>query len=662
MATVSGRVMFDNNRSATIDASDQGIGNIPIILQSRTTGLGLVVNTNANGEYVFNNVSDDEYIIVEAFGTQGGVQTPGDFNLAVSGIVPIAQDPPINFITMPPTGSTNLDSLTPNTIFIEVTGGGNKTNQDFLDGPVIYTPIENILDSCVSVQNQNLISSASNGTFGFFPPGTDPNTGPPEEPYPGVTPYITYVVPNPSDYTPIDGKYTVKNIMTNALSNEIGAWWRITDHTNGDETGRMMVVNGFNPGAVFFQETVMVSPNTNYLFSSWILNLFKTVGFPPPQLGIKILGSNEEILYSATLGIEIPTNVNVPEWKEIGTVINSKNNTNITVKFLSEGESVIGNDYAIDDISLRPILVPLFTPVKTVSRTSVNVGEIVTYTVTISNTCSNPLTNVFLTDIIPSGLIFVPESVTINTYPNANANPNNGFALPDIQGNTTTVVTFDAIADFIPNTNPTINTATIDYSYTPVNDGIPGDYSQTSNNVPVRVVNLADISITKSTRSTSACPGDFIIYTIVVTNLGPADAENIILIDDIPDSISNPEFSIDGGATWNPWFSFYNIGTLQNATSIFILIKGKICATARETIRNIARIISNTQDPNQDNNVSTVCTTIKNGCESCHNTCEPCYKDYGSYHNGCSLNYDSHDKYYNSYDSQYYEHYNRENK
>ena len=67
--------------------------------------------------------------------------------------------------------------------------------------------------------------------------------------------------------------------MTNSLSSEIGAWWRIADHTTGNETGRMMIVNGFNPGAVFFRATVNVQPNTNYLFTSWILNLFKVTGF-----------------------------------------------------------------------------------------------------------------------------------------------------------------------------------------------------------------------------------------------------------------------------------------------------------------------------------------------------------------------------------------------
>ena len=57
------------------------------------------------------------------------------------------------------------------------------------------------------------------------------------------------------------------------------------------------------------------------------------------------------MLYSATLGAVIPVSLNAPEWKEIGSVINSRDNTSLIVEFLSEGPEVVGNDYAIDDIS-----------------------------------------------------------------------------------------------------------------------------------------------------------------------------------------------------------------------------------------------------------------------------------------------------------------------
>ncbi|HBG3319047.1 TPA: DUF11 domain-containing protein [Clostridioides difficile] len=608
MATVSGQIVFDRNRSATIDSGDSGIANIPVVLQDIATGVRLVVLTDASGNYVFTNVPNGNYRIVEAFGTTGGVPTPGNFATAIVGPVPIAEMPPISSVTNPPIGSTNLDGTTPNTLLITV-AGSDITNQNILNGPVIYTPIENILDSCVSVSNINLITDADNGTFGFFPPGTPSNTGPEIEPYPNVTPDFTYVVPDPTKFTPLDGEYTVQNIMTNAMSNVIGAWWRIADHTTGNETGRMMVVNGFNPGAVFFKSTVQVTPNTNYLFSTWILNLFKVTGYPPPQLGVRIFDQNNNILYQATLGAQIPVNTNAPEWKEVGTVINSQNNNQLTVEFFSEGESAIGNDYAIDDVSLREIAVPTFTPIKTSNTETANVGDIITYTVTLDNTCDSPLTNVFFRDLIPNGLEFIPGTVTVDGVSVPGVDPNTGFPLPDIGGGTGVEVTFDAVVESIPNPNPTNNIANIDYSYTPVEGGIPNDFSVDSNPVPVEVVS-ADIEVTKLSEPTIVNPGEELIYTIKVVNNGPFPSENVVLTDDLPASIINPEYSLDGGVTFQPWNGSLNIGTLEVGETKVIIIRGIVNPSTVGIITNTAVVSSTTADPNLNNNTSTIETEV----------------------------------------------------
>ncbi|MBO0576661.1 DUF11 domain-containing protein [Clostridium botulinum] len=609
MATISGRVVFDRDRSATINAGDSGIANVPVVLQNTATDVRLVVLTDANGNYSFINVPNGDYRIVQSFGTPGGVPTPGNFNNAVVGPVPVGTNPPISFVSDPPPGSTNLDSLTPDTLLVTVTGA-DLTNENFLDGPVIYTPIQNILDPCVSVSNVNLINVADNGTFGFFPPGTPANTGAPVEPYPGVTPDFTYVLPDPTKFTPLDGEYTVQNIMTNAMSNQIGAWWRIADHTTGNETGRMMVVNGFNPGAVFFRDVVSVQPNTNYLFSSWILNLFKVTGFPNPELGVRILGSNGDVLYSATLGAQIPVNTNAPEWKQIGTIINSQNNTSLTVEFLSEGPAVIGNDYAIDDVSLNEIQIPLFIPVKTVSTPVANVGETVTYTVTLENTCTSPLTNVFFKDNVPNGLSFVPGSVTVNGVSDVTLDPNIGFTIPDIPGGSTATVTFEAIVNTVPTPNPTLNTATINYSYTPVEGGIENNFTVNSNTVPLEVGALADVSVVKTGSPNSVMPGEALTYTIDVMNAGPSDAQNVVLDDEIPSTITDPEFSIDGGVTFNPWPTIYDIGTLLAGETRTILIRGTVAPSATGIISNIANVTSSTPDPNLSNNTSIVDTEV----------------------------------------------------
>ncbi|NFT49733.1 DUF11 domain-containing protein [Clostridium botulinum] len=615
MATISGRVVFDRDRSATINAGDSGIANVPVVLQNTATDVRLVVLTDTNGNYSFINVPNGDYRIVQFFGTPGGVPTPGDFNNAVVGPVPVGTNPPISFASDPPPGSTNLDSLTPDTLLVTVTGV-DLTNENFLDGPVIYTPIQNILDPCVSVSNVNLINVADNGTFGLFPPGTPANTGAPVEPYPGVTSDFTYVLPDPTKFTPIGGEYTVQNIMTNAMSNEIGAWWRIADHTTGNETGRMMVVNGFNPGAIFFRDVVSVQPNTNYLFSSWILNLFKVIGYPNPELGVRILASNGDVLYSATLWAQIPVNTNAPEWKQIGTVINSQNNTSLTVEFLSEGPEVIGNDYAIDDVALNEVQVPLFTPVKTISTPVANVGETVTYTVTLENTCTSPLTNVFFKDNIPNGLLFVAGSVIVNGVSEGSFDPNVGFTIPNIPGGSTATITFDAVVNAVPTPNPALNTATINYSYTPVEGGIENNFTVDSNTVPLEVrAVVADVGVIKTGSPNPVMSGETLTYTIDVSNLGPGDAQNVVLTDTIPPEITGAEFSTDGGVTFSPWPGSFNIGTLLNQETRTILIRGTVASVAPGFITNTAEVTSTTPDPNLSNNTSTSVIEVNESTE-----------------------------------------------
>ena len=610
MATISGRIIFDRDRSVTINSGDSGIANVPVVLQNINTTERLTVLTDSNGNYAFFNVPAGSYRIVESYGTTGGIPTPGDFTAAVPGSVPPGVNPPITAVDNPPAGSTNLDSVTPDTLLVTVTGP-DLTNQNFFNGPVIYTPVQAILDPCAIISGENLINAADGGTFGTFPQGTPANTGAPTEPYPGVTPDFTYVLPNPAVFAPLGGEYTVQNIMNNSMSAEIGAWWRIADHTAGNETGRFMVVNGFNPGAVFFRDVVSVQPNTNYLFTAWILNLFKVNGYPNPELGVRILDQNGGVLYSATLGMLIPVNVNAPEWKQIGSLINSQGNTSLTVEFLSEGPEVIGNDYAIDDISFNEILVPEFRPVKTVDRQNAAVGEVVHYTVTLTNDCQSPLTNVFFQDTVPDGLSFVPGSVVVDSTTRPAADPNTGFTLPDIPGGSTVTVEFAAFVEMVPTPNPALNSANITYSYTPVEGGIPGEFEVTSNEVPVEVGTLADLSVVKTASPNQAEPGSTLTYTVTVANVGPSPALNVMLTDNIPADLSEVEYSTNGGITFQPWSSPLILGTIAAGESRIILIRGMLSPSASGELTNTATVSSSTPDPDPDNNTFTVITPIE---------------------------------------------------
>jgi uncharacterized repeat protein (TIGR01451 family) len=596
-----------------------GIADVPIVLQSIPGGLRITALTASNGNYSFINVPNGDYRIVEAYGTTGGVPSPADFNNAVTGPVPTAAVPPLSFISNPPTGATNLDCVTPNTLLVTV-NNSDLINQNIFNGPVTYTSIDSLLDSCAEIQPGNLITAADDGTFGFFPPGTPANTAPtipPTVPYPGLVPDFEYVLSSSTASIPDDGQYTIQNIMNNNFNNSAytpgGTWWRIADHTTGNETGRFMLVNGYQINSVFFHTEVNVTPNTHYLFSSWIINVYKYPGFNQPAFGIKITGNNTGVLYEASLGVQIPTQELVPQWKQIGTNIFTGDNTSIVIDFISEGEAGYGNDYAVDDVKLSEINIPFFIPVKSADKSAALVGEIITYTVVLENNCTHDLTSVFFRDTLQAGLLFVPDSLTVNNVPQPGIDIDDGLLLADIPGGGQVTITFQARVTEIPAVNPIPNTAVLTYEYTPVLGGIPSKFEEESNIVFVEIAaspeEFADISVTKTPSTIAVNPGDELSYFILIENAGPAIAVDVILTDMIPSVILNPEYSIDGSVFF-PWLGSLDLGDMLPDTEIEIIVRGTVSENAVSSIVNTATVESETPDPDLTNNTSTATVSV----------------------------------------------------
>jgi uncharacterized repeat protein (TIGR01451 family) len=618
MANIQGRLEYDGARAGVTSASLAGIAGVAIVLQNTSTGLGLAVLTASDGSYTFTNVPNGSYQVVESYGTPAAFTATADFsNATVMDMLNGGTPPPISFVSGAPEGATNLDDTTRSTRLVTVSGA-NLTNQDFANGPVLYTPITTILDTSAVVDPTNLFASFDNGTFGSFPAGTTGNTGANPNPYPAIGSAFIYTLPTTgaaSAVSPIDGDYTIQNLMNNSHSNTADTWWRVADHTTGTEMGRMMVVNGANPNAVILTEVATVEVDSYYIFTAWILNLCKKIpNYANPAFAVTVTAADGTILYNDTLGNLIPINTEYPEWKQIGTVIYSGENTTLTLQFTSMGPAATGNDFIIDDISLNEISFPVYTPTKSVDHNVIPVGGQVTFTILMQNPTQNPFTNVFFADPVPAGLAFNAGSVIVNGVTMTGADPNVGFVVPDIASGDTLVVSFIATATAIPDPNPTTNTANVAYSYSPVAGGIPTCYKTSTNPVDVEViappvvvvVDTADLGIVKTASTTLVTPNGSLSYNLVVTNNGPNNAVNVIVNDPIPPQLITPAYSVDGGA-FAPWTGTYNTGTLAVGDTFTITITATVDPNAMDgTVINTATVKSDTPDPNTDNNTSTV--------------------------------------------------------
>lgn len=543
MAIISGSIIFDINRDAQKDGNDYGIAEVPVVLQNKSTNERLGVYTDLQGNYTFTDVSLGDYRVILVYGYSGRIlSTPAQFQgNAEVGPTPKAELPPYTILRGSyPSGTNHLNAVTQTTVYVSISLIDTTISAGTIFiGPARYEPLYiKLLDACTGVMASNLLTEADNGSFGEIAPGSPPNSGPVDNPYPGLAPGFIFK----PQYEPVhDGEYTIGNTIDPYPQFQ---WWRLSDHTTSIETGLMEIVNGKNPGARFFIAEMNVLENLDYMFSAWIANI-DNGNQNPPQFAVMIQGENGEILYEDKLGVQLPTNSVLPIWKEVGVIFNSGSNTNVQINFYDVGPAGPGNDYAIDDVALRGVTIPVFTPHKEISQSNAQLGDIITYTITLTNTCKSSLTNVMFQDILPDGLTFVEGSVTVNGSADRSANLETGFTITNVVGESTTTITFQARVSSIPANTTINNRANIKYDYTPIVGGAPRAYNEQSNVVPLNIhqamiggETTPNNSFRKSANKEEVLVGEDITYTIVATNIGNVPANNIEITDSIPNGTS----------------------------------------------------------------------------------------------------------------------------
>jgi gliding motility-associated-like protein len=135
------------------------------------------------------------------------------------------------------------------------------------------------------------------------------------------------------------------------------------DHTTGN--GNMMLVNGApTPDVKVWTQTVTVIPNTNYSFATWIQALW-----PPNPAQLRFSINNNDI--GSLITASLPTCT----WTQFYTTWNSGNNTSATISIINKNTLVIGNDFALDDISFTPIVITRDSVKITVDSPKINTSS-----------------------------------------------------------------------------------------------------------------------------------------------------------------------------------------------------------------------------------------------------------------------------------------------
>ncbi|MBD2868763.1 DUF11 domain-containing protein [Paenibacillus sp. IB182493] len=174
---------------------------------------------------------------------------------------------------------------------------------------------------------------------------------------------------------------------------------------------------------------------------------------------------------------------------------------------------------------------------KSASAAVATVGDTIVYTLDLTNT-GNIAAAVTLTDPIPTGAEFVPNSVIVGGVPQPGADPEAGFSVGAVPpGGTLTVsVTLQVTVESLPSPQQLANQATATYSYA-LPDGRSITGAVTSNTVTIPV-SAPDVSVVKSTPAIDAVSGDTVTYTVVATNNGISPVNNVVFVDPIPQGSS----------------------------------------------------------------------------------------------------------------------------
>ena len=278
------------------------------------------------------------------------------------------------------------------------------------------------------------------------------------------------------------------------------------------------------------------------------------------------------------------------------------NGGKVTVSFkvtVNEGaEGSIINTAKVNDKETPTTKNPVINATKTVNAETVEKDDVITYTITVTNTGDVAGTAV-VKDEVPTGTTLVEGSIDVsnneNTYTEANLNAGIGIEVP-AQGEVK--LTFQVKVGELENNTIIKNTAM-------VNDE-PTNETNTTYKSPELEISKTAKTVLDRDENDAVIPGqseeeaevgDTIIYTITVTNTSDVEADVVNVVDTLPSQVTyvNNSITTTGGSK-NATYDTANRqikydGTLKAKGTLTITFKvtvNKGTPVGNDVIKNIA--------------------------------------------------------------------------
>ncbi len=282
-----------------------------------------------------------------------------------------------------------------------------------------------------------------------------------------------------------------------------------------------------------------------------------------------------------TAVFRLPSNYTTPD-----PIVNTA-----TVSTTTAGDSLANN---VASVSTPVAFAGDVAVAKTASTMSPGVGTNFAYVITVTNLGPSDVTGVVITESLPAGVTYQGHLASLGAYVPGTAL----WSIPALAaggGSATLTLTVRAdVAGALPNT--ATRTASDQPDPNPAND---------SATVTPAALNLTDVSIVKTGPAT-VLANSSLVYTLTITNNGPALAQGVSVADPTP---TNLTFVSTTGACTTAFpcalgtMAVGEVRTISATYTAGVVPNGTV-------VTNTATVSSTTPDSNAANNASSVDTTI----------------------------------------------------